>query len=67
VTLADRGVAVSGIELSPAMAARLHAKDEARSIAVTIGDMATTRVEGSFRLVHLGFNTIDQRVGSDFS
>ena len=29
-----------------------------RRIKVTIGDMATTRVEGMFRLVYLVFNTI---------
>ena len=56
--LAARGVSVSGIELSPAMAAHLRAKDTARRIEVTIGDMATTRVEGRFRLVYLVFNTI---------
>jgi SAM-dependent methyltransferase len=56
--LAARGVPVSGIELSPAMATRLHAKDEAQRIKVTIGDMATTRVDGSFRLVYLVFDTI---------
>jgi len=56
--LADRGVPVSGIELSPAMAERLRAKDGAARVAVTIGDMATTRVEGQFRLVYLVYNTI---------
>jgi SAM-dependent methyltransferase len=56
--LADRGVPVSGIELSTAMAARLHAKDSAQRIRVTIGDMATTRVDGRFRLVYLVYNTI---------
>lgn len=56
--LAARGVPVSGIELSTAMAGQLAAKDGARHIEVTIGDMATTRVGGSFRLVYLVFNTI---------
>lgn len=56
--LADRGVPVSGIDLSTAMVARLRAKDGADRIDVTIGDIATTRVEGSFRLVYLVFNTI---------
>ena len=42
--LAARGVPVSGIELSTAMAARLRAKDGAERIAVTMGDMATTPV-----------------------
>jgi len=39
------------------MAARLRAKDDAQRVKVTIGDMATTRVDGSFRLVYLVFNT----------
>ncbi len=56
--LAARGVPVSGIELSTAMAAKLRAKDDARSVPVTIGDMTTTRVEGRFRLVYLVYNTI---------
>ncbi len=56
--LAQRGVPVHGIELSGAMAARLRAKPGADQVEVTIGDMATTRVEGSFSLVYLVFNTI---------
>jgi SAM-dependent methyltransferase len=56
--LAARGVPVSGIELSPAMVDQLMAKDGAADLQVTIGDMATTRVEGTFSLVYLVFNTI---------
>jgi SAM-dependent methyltransferase len=56
--LAARGVSVSGIELSPAMADRLRAKDRDNRVDVTMGDMTTTRIEGSFRLVYLVFNTI---------
>ena len=56
--LAARGIPVSGIDLSTAMVARLRTKDDAHRIDVTIGDMATTRVEGSFQLVYLVFNTI---------
>jgi len=56
--LAARGVAVHGIELSRAMAARLAAKPGGADIPVTIGDMATTRVPGSFRLVYLVFTTL---------
>ena len=37
--LAARGIAVSGIEFSTAMAERLHAKDPEQRIQVTIGDM----------------------------
>jgi SAM-dependent methyltransferase len=56
--LAARGVPVSGIDLSSAMVKRLRAKDGADRIDVTIGDIATTRVDGSFRLVYLVYNTI---------
>lgn len=58
IPLHGRGVDVIGIELSPHMAAQLAAKPAAEGIAVTIGDMATTRVGGSFRLVYLVANTI---------
>ena len=63
--LAARGVPVSGIEFSTAMAARLRAKDDAQRIRLTIGDMATTRVDGSFRLVYLVFNTIGNLTTQD--
>jgi len=63
--LAARGVPVSGIELSIPMADRLRAKADAQRIKVTIGDMATTRVEGRFRLVYLVFNTIGNLTTQD--
>jgi len=63
--LAARGVPVSGIELSPAMADRLRAKDGDNRVDVTMGDMTTTRVEGSFSLVYLVFNTIGNVLTQD--
>ncbi len=56
--LARRGVQVHGIELSNAMAARLRAKPGGREIGVTIGDFATTTVDGTFSVAYLVFNTI---------
>jgi SAM-dependent methyltransferase len=56
--LAARGVPVQGIELSKAMAARLREKPGGDAIGVTIGDFATTSLEGSFSLAYLVFNTI---------
>jgi SAM-dependent methyltransferase len=56
--LARRGVRVHGIDLSKAMIARLRAKPGGDRIEVTIGDFATTRVEGSFSLAYLVYNTI---------
>src|SRR5262245_59324416 len=58
VPLAARGVRVSGIDLSPDMVAQLRAKPGGDDISVTIGDIATTRVDGAFRLVYLVYNTI---------
>lgn len=56
--LAARGLAVSGIEMSRAMAARVAGKPGGESVALTIGDMTKTRVAGEFSLVYLVFNTI---------
>jgi SAM-dependent methyltransferase len=56
--LARRGVPVHGIELSTAMAARLRAKKGGDDISLTIGDFATTRVEGKFSVAYVVFNTI---------
>ncbi|GAA4992969.1 methyltransferase domain-containing protein [Actinopolymorpha pittospori] len=63
--LAARGVAVSGIELSRAMAARIASKPAGDAIDVTIGDMTTTRVAGQFSLVYLVFNTISNVTTQD--
>ncbi len=57
--LAQRGVPVQGIDLSRAMVARLRAKPGGEDLGVTIGDFSTTNVEGSFSLVYLVFNTIN--------
>ena len=58
VPLRARGVEVHGIEISADMVAELRAKPGGDAIPVTIGDMATTRVDGMFRLVYLVYNTI---------
>ena len=56
--LSQRGVRVHGIDVSPAMIARLRAKPNADDIGVTIGDFTTTKVGGAFRLAYVVFNTI---------
>jgi SAM-dependent methyltransferase len=56
--LTQRGVPVHGIELSKAMIARLRAKPGGEDIGVTIGDFATTTVDGTFSVAYLVFNTI---------
>jgi SAM-dependent methyltransferase len=63
--LAQRGVRVHGIDLSEAMVAKLRAKPGAEEIGVTIGDFATTSVEGTFSVAYLVFNTIGNLTTQD--
>jgi SAM-dependent methyltransferase len=63
--LATRGVPVTGIELSRAMAARITDKPGGDAVQVTIGDMTTTRVRGEFSLAYLVFNTISNVTTQD--
>jgi len=58
IPLAERGVRVSGIELSTAMLEQLRAKAGDDDVPVVVGDMATARVRGEFSVVYLVFNTI---------
>jgi len=55
--LAARGVRVDGIDISPAMVARLRAKPGGDQLAVTMGDFAEVAVEGNYRLIYVVFNT----------
>src|SRR5919197_6636034 len=48
--LARRGVPVHGVDLSRGMVDRLRAKPGGDAIGVTIGDFATTKVDGTFSL-----------------
>jgi SAM-dependent methyltransferase len=63
--LSDRGVSVHGIELSPYMVEQLRRKPGADAVPVTVGDMTTTRVAGSFTLVYLVYNTISNVTTQD--
>jgi SAM-dependent methyltransferase len=56
--LAERGVRVAGIDLSRDMVAQLRAKPGGAELPVAIGDFSTTRVDSTFSLVYLVFNTI---------
>jgi len=56
--LSRRGLHVHGIELSPAMVAEMRTKPGGDNIGVTIGDFATTTVDGRFTLAYLIRNTI---------
>jgi SAM-dependent methyltransferase len=63
--MSRRGVPVHGIDLSPAMIDRLRAKPGAEAVEATVGDFATTRVDGRFRLAYLVFNTIMNLTSQD--
>jgi SAM-dependent methyltransferase len=63
--LAERGVPVQGIDLSEAMVAQLRAKPGGDRIPVAIGDFATTKVDGSFAVAYLVFNTINNLTTQD--
>jgi SAM-dependent methyltransferase len=55
--LATRGVDIHGIDLSPAMVAKLRAKPGGEAIPVTMGSFADVAVEGEFSLIFVAYNT----------
>ena len=63
VPLEGRGVRVAGIDLSPDMVAELRQKTN--EIPVEVGDMTTTTVEGTFSLVYIVFNSINNVTTQD--
>jgi SAM-dependent methyltransferase len=63
--LAERGVAVHGIDLSEAMVARMRGKPGGDRIPVAIGDFATTRLDEEFSLAYLVYNTINNLTAQD--
>ena len=65
LSLAARGVPVTGIELSEDMLAELRRKPGGEALAVVIGDMATTTVAGTYSLVYLVFNTLSNLLEQD--
>ncbi|MBU6530444.1 class I SAM-dependent DNA methyltransferase [Streptomyces mayonensis] len=65
VPLRERGVPVTGIELSEHMAAVLRRKTDEDTLPVVLGDMATTVVPGEFTLVYLVYNTISNLLTQD--
>jgi SAM-dependent methyltransferase len=58
VPLAERGVRVTGIELSGPMIDQLRTKVDEDTIPVVVGDMASAVAPGTFTLVYLVYNTI---------
>jgi len=58
IALRERGVPVTGIELSEAMLDQLRTKADEATLPVVLGDMATATAPGRFTLAYLVFNTI---------
>jgi SAM-dependent methyltransferase len=58
VPLRERGVPVTGIELSRPMLDQLRTKSDETRIPVIVGDMATATAPGRYALVYLVYNTI---------
>lgn len=58
VPLAQRGISVTGIELSQPMIDQLRTKADESTIPVIVGDMATALAPGEYTLVYLVYNTI---------
>jgi len=56
--LKERGVEVTGIDISEAMVAKLRAKPGGTDIPIVIGDIAEIDVDGHFGLVFVVFNTL---------
>jgi SAM-dependent methyltransferase len=56
--LSSRGIPVHGIDVSQPMLDQLRSKPGADQISVTVGDFAKTRVNRTFRVAYLVFNTI---------
>jgi len=65
IPLAERGVPVTGIELSRPMVERLREKADEDAIPVVLGDMSEVRAPGEFSLVYLVFNTISNLLEQD--
>ncbi|MCA2213494.1 class I SAM-dependent methyltransferase [Jidongwangia harbinensis] len=58
VPLAERGVPVTGIELSEPMIDQLRTKVDEATVPVIAGDMSTAVAPGTYTLVYLVYNTI---------
>ena len=65
IPLAEKGIQVDGIELSPHMVERLRAKIGNHPINVTMGDMSTTTTNQHYSLVYLVYNTIFNLLTAD--
>ncbi|MEX1038262.1 MAG: class I SAM-dependent methyltransferase [Acidimicrobiia bacterium] len=58
IPLSERGVDVSGIDISESMLARLAVKPGGEKVGVTLGDMVEVPVKGTFPLVFVVANSL---------
>jgi len=58
IPLSERGVDVSGIDISTDMITQLHRKPGSDTITTAVGDFADTVMEGEFALVYVVYNSI---------
>jgi SAM-dependent methyltransferase len=65
IPLSQRGTRVHGIELSPAMAGQLQARQAGAGVGVTLGDFATITIDEQFTLVYLLRSTITNLTSQD--
>jgi SAM-dependent methyltransferase len=63
--LAARGIRVDGIDISPAMIAKLREKPGGDRISVTMGDFAEVPVPGTYRLIYVVYNTFNNLLTQD--
>jgi len=56
--LAERGVPIVGIDISPAMVSQLRSKAAGEQIEVRLGNFADVDVPGRFDLIYVVFNTL---------
>jgi SAM-dependent methyltransferase len=56
--LAARGIRVDGVDIAPAMVARMRAKPGGEEIAVTMGSMVDVPVAGAYRLIYVVWNSL---------
>jgi SAM-dependent methyltransferase len=63
--LAARGIRVDGIDISPEMVARLREKPSGDRLSVTMGDFADVAVPGTYRLIYVVYNTLQNLLTQD--
>jgi SAM-dependent methyltransferase len=63
--LAARGIRVDGVDISPAMVAKLRAKPGGDQLSVTMGDFAEVPVTGTYRLIYVVYNSFHNLLTQD--